>query len=117
MAETVVIDVTGRMTIGHDAKVRDAIYAALDGGARNILMNMERVTKLDSSGIGELVAAHTTVRGRGGRFLLVGLSERLATVLQITNLLGVLETFDTVDSALEALGALGVPAAPEPDAG
>jgi anti-anti-sigma factor len=64
---------------------------------------MSRVTKMDSSGIGELVAAHTTVKNRGGRFILVALSERLAAVLQIINLLGVLESFDSVDEALASL--------------
>ena len=104
MGETVVIDVAGRVTIGPDAKMRDAIYAALGAGARNILMNMERVTRLDSSGIGELVAAHISVTNRGGRFILVGLSDRLAAVLQIIHLHGVLETFDDMEAALEALG-------------
>ncbi len=70
-------------------------------------MNMEHVSKLDSSGIGELVAAHTSVRSRGGRFILVALSERLATALQITQLLGVLESFDDMDSALDSLSGHG----------
>lgn len=105
MDETVVIDVAGRVTIGPDAKMRDAITDALEAGARNVVMNMERVTKLDSSGIGELVAGHTSVTNRGGRFILVSLSERLAAVLQITQVLGVLESFDDMDSALESLGA------------
>ena len=104
MDETVVIDVAGRVTIGHDAKMRDAINEALDAGARNILMNMERVTKIDSSGIGELVAAHAAVRKTGGRFILVSLSDRLAGVLQITQVLGVLEAFDDMEAALASLG-------------
>ena len=104
MEETVVIDVAGRVTIGFDAKMRDAIAAALEDGARNVIMNMEQVTKLDSSGIGELVMGHTSVRQRGGRFILVALSERLAAVLQITQLLGVLESFDDMDAALDSLG-------------
>lgn len=103
MGKTVVIDVGGKMTIGHDAAVHEAIYAALDEGASNIVMNMDRVTRMDSSGIGELVAAHTTVTKRGGRFLLVGLPQRVATVLQITNLMGVLETFEQMDEALASL--------------
>ncbi len=107
MEETVVIDVAGRVTIGPDAKMRDAITEALEAGARNVVMNMERVSKLDSSGIGELVAAHTSVKQRGGRFILVALSDRLATVLQITQVLGVLEAFDDMDAALESLGTSG----------
>jgi len=101
--ETVVVEVKGRVTIGHDAKMRDAIFEALDSGAQNILLNMREVSKIDSSGIGELVAAHNNINSRGGRLLLVGLSERLAGVLQITNLLGVLELYSDVDEALAAL--------------
>ncbi len=103
MSETVVIDVTGRVTIGPDAMMRDAIHEAVNEGARNIVLNMERVTKLDSSGIGELVAAHTTISSQGGRLLLVGLSDKIASVLQITNLLGVLELYSDADAALATL--------------
>lgn len=101
--ETVVIEVAGRVTIGHDAQMRDAIADALASGPKNILLNMQRVSKLDSSGTGELVAAHTSVAKGGGRLLLVGLSPRVAAVLQITNLLGILELFETVDEALATL--------------
>ena len=103
MDKTVVIDVAGRVTVGPDAQMREAINEALEAGARNVVMNMERVSRLDSSGIGELVAAHTSIKNRGGRFILVALSTRLATVLQITQLLGVLESFDDMDTALESL--------------
>ena len=103
MGKTVVLDVKGRVTIGHDAELREAIREAVDAGAQNILLNMKRVTKLDSSGIGELVAAHITISREGGRLLLVGLAANLAAVLQITQLLGVLELFDDADSALATL--------------
>jgi anti-sigma B factor antagonist len=101
--ETAVLDIAGKVTIGHDAKMRDAIDEALDSGAKNILLNLKGVSKIDSSGIGELVAAHNRITDSGGRLLLVSLSERIGSVLQIVNLMGVLETFDTIDDALAAL--------------
>ncbi|MDH3745377.1 MAG: STAS domain-containing protein [Acidobacteriota bacterium] len=103
MDNTFVLDVTGRVTIEHDAQLREAIREAAESGARNVLLNMKGVTKLDSSGIGDLVAAQMAMSERGGRLLLVGLSEKLARVLQITNLLGVLELYDQMDSALATL--------------
>ncbi|MGB3563405.1 MAG: STAS domain-containing protein [Thermoanaerobaculia bacterium] len=102
-SETVVVDIAGKVTIGYDAKMRDAIAEAREAGARNILLNMRGVTRLDSSGIGELVAAHASVTNAGGRLLLVGLPNKVATVLQITNLLGILELFDDIDEAIAAL--------------
>lgn len=103
MRDTVVLDVSGRVTIGNDAKLRDAIHGAVGEGARNILLDMRRVTKLDSSGVGELVAAHTTMSQQGGRLLLIALPPKIATVLQITQLLGILELHENADSALAAL--------------
>ncbi len=118
MGDTVVLDISGKMTIGHDAKVRDAIGEALEAGAVNILLNMKGVNKLDSAGVGELVAAHLSVTRRGGRLLLAELSERVAYVLQITHLLGVLELYGEIDEALAALASGGrqkTPGAPPPD--
>lgn len=103
--ETVVLEIAGRVTIGHDAKMREAIDGAIESGAKNILLNMQRVSKIDSSGIGELVAAHNRITDAGGRLLLVSLSDRLGTLLQITNLMGVLETYEDIEDALSSLQA------------
>lgn len=101
--ETTVVEIAGKVTIGYDAQMRDAILDATDAGARNVLLRMDRVTKIDSSGIGELAAAHLRIKDSGGRFLLVGLPEKLAAPLVIANLLGVLEMYPNVDEALAAL--------------
>jgi len=103
--DTAVLEIAGRVTIGHDAKMREAIDEAIEGGAKNILLNMQRVSKIDSSGIGELVAAHNRITDAGGRLLLVSLSDRLGTLLQITNLMGVLETYEDIEDALSSLQA------------
>lgn len=103
MANTVVVEISGRVTIGHDARLREAIREALEGGAKNIVLSMRGVTRLDSSGVGELVAGHTTIRRQGGRLLVAELPGKVAEVLQITALLGVLELFEEMDDALAAL--------------
>lgn len=103
MAKTVVLEVAGKVTIGHDVELRQNVQAALAAGAENVVIDMERVTRMDSSGIGELVAAHVTMKNKEGRLLLVGLPGKIATVLQITQMLGVLELYDDADSALATL--------------
>lgn len=103
LGETAVVEIAGKVTIGYDAKMRDAILGATDAGAKNVLLKLDRVTKIDSSGIGELAAAHQRIRRNGGRFLLVGLSEKLAAPLQIANLMGVLESYPNIEEALAAL--------------
>ena len=66
-----ILDVQGKITIGvGDVAVREAVQTALDAGARNILLDLQDVSTIDSSGVGELVSAFTTVTNRGGKLKL-----------------------------------------------
>ena len=54
-----IIELHGKITIGAgDLQMREAIHAAVNGGATKILVDMKAVTTIDSSGVGELVGCH-----------------------------------------------------------
>jgi anti-sigma B factor antagonist len=73
-----VVSIAGKVTIGlGDVKLREAISDLLDQGVRNFVIDLEDVSKIDSSGIGELVVAYTDVRNRGGTLELRGLSGKI----------------------------------------
>jgi anti-sigma B factor antagonist len=98
-----VLEISGRITIGKgDVEVRDAVQLALAEGNRNILLVMDGVAALDSAGVGELVAAHTSVRNRGGALKLARLSPKVASVLQATRLVGILDVYDDEKEALDS---------------
>jgi anti-anti-sigma factor len=102
--ETLVLEAPARLTIGRgDAELRATIRSALDQGYRSIVLDMENVRRLDSSGVGEIIAAHVLVRDLGGRLVLGRLSTRAGGVLAATRLTGVLEIHDSLEGAL--LGA------------
>lgn len=91
----------GKITIGvGDVALRQAVHEALDAAAKNILLDLSGVTTIDSSGIGELVSAYTTVANRGGKLKLLNLPPKVNDILQITQLISVFETFDTEQEAL-----------------
>ena len=71
-------------------------------GANNILVNLGNVTTIDSSGIGELVSAYTTVTNRGGKLKLLRLPPKVEDILQITQLMTVFEVFDDEAEALDS---------------
>lgn len=103
---SVVIEASGRITIGQgDALLRDAIVAAVDSGYRKIALDLSEVRALDSSGVGEMVAAHRLVQSVGGRLVLAGLSPKVGGVLAATRLTGVLEIDSSLDTALLSLAA------------
>jgi len=96
-----ILDVAGKITIGAgEINLRNAVQDALNSGANAILLNLQRVSTVDSSGVGELVSAYTTVAHRGGKLKLAMLPPKVQDVLLITQLLTVFEVFDDEASAV-----------------
>jgi len=98
-----VLEPKGKITIGSgDIALRDSVIEALDSGSRKILINLKDVSTIDSSGIGELVAAYTTVTNRGGKLKLVGLPPKVNDILQITQLVTVFEVMNSEEEAVDS---------------
>ncbi len=98
-----ILDLKGKITIGvGDVALREAIHEALSAGAKKILVNLGDVSTIDSSGVGELVSAYTTVTNRGGKLKLLDLPPKVADILQITQLITVFDVFEGEDEALKS---------------
>jgi anti-sigma B factor antagonist len=69
-------------------------------GNKKILVNLSDVSYIDSSGIGELVSAFTSVSGAGGTMKLVGLTKRIKDLLQITKLYTVFDVHEEEGHAI-----------------
>lgn len=96
-----ILDPKGKITIGvGDVALRDAVHEAMDAGSESILINLGNVTTIDSSGIGELVSAYTTVTNRGGKLKLANLPPKVQDILQITQLVTVFDVFPDEEEAL-----------------
>ena len=102
--DVVIADLSGRITIGEGTvTIRDNLQKLLGAGNSKFLLNLEHVDYIDSSGLGELVTAFTTVRNSGGQLKLVNLTKRLKDLLQITKLLTVFESFDSEAEAIKSM--------------
>jgi anti-sigma B factor antagonist len=98
-----VLDLSGRITLGEGSvTVRDAVREVLATGSNKILLNLGEITYIDSSGIGELVSAFTTVKNGGGELKLLNLTKRVHDLLQITKLSTVFDVQDDEASAVAA---------------
>lgn len=96
-----ILEPKGKITIGvGDVALREAVHEAVEAGAVKILINLQDVTTIDSSGIGELVAAYTTVTNRDGNLRLMKLPPKVQDILQITQLVTVFDVYDTEDEAI-----------------
>ncbi len=93
VAGVTVVDLSGRITLGEaSGKLRSTVSALLDSGVEKMLLNLADVSYIDSSGLGELVSAYTTARGRGCTVKLLNVQAKVQDLLQITKLYTVFET-------------------------
>ena len=100
-----VLDLSGRITLGEGSvQLRDTVRDLLAKGSKNILLNLGEINYIDSSGIGELVSAFTTVRNQGGEMKLLNLTKKVHDLLQITKLYTVFDIKDDEASAIAAFG-------------
>ena len=99
----VILDLTGRITIGDGSLIlRKHIQSLLDENQNQLLLNLAEVDYIDSSGLGEVVRSYTTVQTAGGNLKLLNLTRKVRDLMQITKLLTVLDVFDRESEALKS---------------
>jgi anti-sigma B factor antagonist len=91
-----IVDLSGRITLGEGSVIlRDTVRDLVAKGNKKILLNLGDVNYIDSSGIGELVSAFTSVRNQGGEL-------KLHDLLQITKLYTVFDVKDDEAAAVKS---------------
>ncbi len=98
-----VLDLQGRLVAGEAAgALRERANQASAGTNRNVILNLKGVDYIDSSGLGTLVAAHSTLNKAGGGLALLNLSKRSAELLILTKLSTVFRIFDDEKAAVDS---------------
>jgi anti-sigma B factor antagonist len=101
-----ILDLSGRIVLGEGSvQLRDAVKELINKGQKRILLNLSDVNYIDSSGLGELVSAFTSVKNAGGELKLLGLTKKVKDLLQITKLYTVFDVRDDEASAISAFSA------------
>src|SRR4029078_456737 len=101
VGEVKVLDIKGKVTVGEGNELlKDKVNSLVNQGYKKIVLHLEGVPYIDSSGLGEIVSAYTTVSRLGGSMKLVNLTARIKDLLAITKLLTVFETFDSEGDAI-----------------
>ena len=101
--DVTILDLRGKITIGSgDVALRNAIQEVMNSGAKKVLINMNDVSTIDSSGIGELVSAYTTATNRGAKLKLFNLPAKVSDILTITQLITVFDVYDNEGDAVSS---------------
>jgi anti-sigma B factor antagonist len=135
IGDLTVVDVSGRITAGDGSeRFRQAIRDLVAQDRKQILLNLEDVSYIDSSGLGELVLSHGTVtqnicdscgasilqndqgewepcsqcggtrRTPWGRLTLTNLNSQVRDLLEFSRLNAVFSIYDSLEEAIESFG-------------
>ena len=98
-----IVDLSGQIKLGEGSSVlRETVKDLLGKGRKKILLNLADINYIDSSGVGELVSAFTSVRNQGGELKLLHLTKKVHDILQITKLYTVFDVRDNEAAAISA---------------
>ncbi len=101
--EVSVVDLSGKITIGEgDVVLRETVETLLKEGRSKIVLNLARISYMDSAGIGELVACYKRSREKGGQLKLLNPSGKVYDLLQLTKLEEIFETFRDEGEAIQS---------------
>ena len=101
-----ILDISGRITVGEgNVILREIVRDFAEKGQKSIVLNLAEVHYIDSSGIGELVKAHTTIRNQGGQLKLANLNKRVHDLLEMTRLSAVFDIHTDEASAVKSFGS------------
>lgn len=100
--QAVVIGITGKFLGSIEGPAfKDEIERLRDAGKKRIVIDLSKADFMDSSGIGALIGALTTMRKAEGDVKLAGMKDRIKNLFLLTRLLGsVFDDYDTIEDAV-----------------
>ncbi|HEV2350575.1 MAG TPA: STAS domain-containing protein [Terriglobia bacterium] len=96
-----ILKLVGPLTITTMFDFRDTFRA--ETSAQSVILDMTDVPYVDSAGMGSIVNAHVSCANHGRRLALVGVADRIMTMLKVTRVDSVLAIYPTLDEALRAV--------------
>ena len=95
-----ILDLKGRLTFTSGTDMGRRVQALLVGGTTQILLNLEKVSYVDSAGLGAIVEAFTVAQHKAVRLKLLNPTQRTRLLLEITGLARIVESFDSEAAAI-----------------
>jgi anti-sigma B factor antagonist len=103
-----ILEVSGKVMGGPDAdKFKSEIAGMIDSGVDKLLIDLSEVPWMNSSGVGILISAYTSMRNAGAQVKFLNINERVKSILMVTKLLTVFESYYNRADALASFRPAG----------
>jgi anti-sigma B factor antagonist len=98
----VILALKGRLTVGEASTVREKVNEVVAAGHANVILDLQNVDYIDSTGLGSMVICFTTIKKAGGALKLVNLNKRNIELLLLTKLHTIFEVFSDEQDAVNS---------------
>ncbi|MCK5116534.1 MAG: STAS domain-containing protein [Candidatus Aegiribacteria sp.] len=103
--DVLVVALSGKVIGGPELmEVKDVFQKAVDQDKKKVLLDLGRVSWMDSSGLGVIVSGHTTLSRAGGSLRILNATKKIHELFIITKLITIFDTYTDVQEALNSFG-------------
>jgi len=104
--DVAVIELKGKLMGGPETKeIHTKVKDLVKNGIKKVVIDIGRVTWMNSSGLGALMGSMTTLRNADGDLKLARVTEKVKSLFMITKLITIFDTLDSVEEAIESFKA------------
>jgi anti-sigma B factor antagonist len=99
--DLVVLEPKGKIMGGPDATLlHDQLHEYIKQGKKKVIIDLSKVDWMNSTGLGILISALTTLKNNQGELKLANVTDKIQSLLTITKLVTVFESYDSLDLAV-----------------
>ena len=101
-SDVVIFDINGEIDLYNAPEIKETIKEEMNNGKVNIIINLDKVSYIDSSGIGVLISSLSNLKKVGGALKLINVYASVRKVFELTKLTSFFDIYDSEDAALAA---------------
>ena len=98
--DIIILDITGEIDLYNAPEIKDIINKLIEEQKYNVIINLEKVSYIDSSGIGALISSLSNLKKYQGGLKIINVYASVRKVFELTKLTSFFEIFDSEEDAL-----------------
>ncbi len=102
--DVVILDIAGEIDLYNAPEIKDIINGLIEEQKFNVIINLEKVTYIDSSGIGALISSLSNLKKYQGGLKIINVYASVRKVFELTKLTSFFDIYNSEEEALDSFG-------------
>ncbi len=100
----IILDINGEIDLYNAPEIKENIKGHMESGKVNIIINLDKVSYIDSSGIGVLISSLSNLKKAGGALKIINVYASVRKVFELTKLTSFFDIYDNENDAVASFG-------------